>query len=199
MSKYMASSGHIHYTLVEIQDLVFKHLQACIRIRLDTCTCMTVCLCVGGNTSRSRTRRAQCTSLRKGPANPACSDNMGSSTPHVPETTQRPKCPAYLCALRPPDGDSSAQTKEHSLQHHCTACCTKDNQLTPYALAASRSCALIHMRHAVATARARVNNAEEPLEFDSRKSATTNVVPAHRVPGTLLTSSSVELPGGILA
>ena len=70
MSKYMASSGHIHYTLVEIQDLVFKHPQECIRIRLDTCTCMTVCLCVGGNTSRSRTRQAQSTSLRKGPANP---------------------------------------------------------------------------------------------------------------------------------
>ena len=85
--------------------------------------------------------------------------------------------------------------------HSCTIVPTAlhhNNQLTPYALAASRSCALIHMRHAVATARAR-EQCGKPLEFDSRKSATTNVVPAHRVPGTLLTSSRDELPGGILA
>ena len=154
MSMYIASSGHIHYTLVEIQDLVFKHLRACISIRLGTCTCMTVCLCVGGNTSRSRTRRAQRTSLRKGPANPACSDNMGSSTPHVPENTQRPSARRISApSVHPTETRAPKQKSLHSC-NHCTN--RLHNQLTPYALAASRSCARIHMRHAVATARARL-------------------------------------------
>ena len=124
---------------------------------------------------------------------------MRFSTPHVPETRKGQSARRISApSVHPTETRAPKQKSLHSSTIVPIAFRTKDNQLTPYALAASRSCALNHMRPAVNRSCAS-EQCGQPLEFDSRKSATTNVVPAHRVPGALLTSSSVELPGGILA